>query len=151
VPDVPVTVSDSANGTALVVVFIVRIEVPDVVIEAGLKPPLVTPAGKPASLPTDRVTVPANPLRGATFTANVVGRPGTTTWADGLAVITKSGVADVTVTVRTGGLGSEFPLESITVSETLYVPGALKRTAPGFWAVEVAGEPPGKTQEYLLA
>ena len=27
----------------------------------------------------------------------------------------------------------------------------LKTTAPGFCAVEVAGEPPGKIQEYLAA
>ena len=27
----------------------------------------------------------------------------------------------------------------------------LKVTFPGLWAVEVAGEPPGKTHEYLAA
>jgi len=31
------------------------------------------------------------------------------------------------------------------------VPELAKVTVPGFWAVEVAGEPPGKTQEYLAA
>jgi hypothetical protein len=37
----------------------------------------------------------------------------------GPTVIEKSGVVGSTVIVRVGGLGSELPLESITVSETL--------------------------------
>jgi hypothetical protein len=63
----------------------------------------------------------------------------------------KSGVAGVTVTIRVGGLGSEFPLASTTVSEVVYLPGLLKVTLPGLCAVEVAGVPPGKTQEYFAA
>src|SRR5678809_1489958 len=63
----------------------------------------------------------------------------------------KSGVAGVTVTIRVGGLGSEFPLASTTVSEAVYLPGVLKLTLPGFCNVEVAGVPPGKTQEYFVA
>ncbi len=49
--------------------------------------------------------------------------------------------------VRVGGFGSELPVASITVSETVYIPGVLNVTLPGFCAVDVAGEPPGKTQE----
>src|SRR5678815_1886045 len=63
----------------------------------------------------------------------------------------KSGVAGVTVTIRVGGLGSEFPLASITVSEVVYLPGVLKVTLPGLCAVEVAGVPPGNTHEYFAA
>jgi hypothetical protein len=48
--------------------------------------------------------------------------------------------------VRVGGFGSEFPLESITVSETAYVPEFAKVTV---WLGEtdVAGVPPGKIHE----
>ena len=53
--------------------------------------------------------------------------------------------------VRVGGFGSELPVASITVSETVYVPYVLNVTLPGFCAVDVAGEPPGKTQEYFAA
>ena len=52
---------------------------------------------------------------------------------------------------RAGGLGSELPLESMTVRDTGYVPGVANDTLPGFCAVEVAGDPPGKTQEYRAA
>jgi hypothetical protein len=31
------------------------------------------------------------------------------------------------------------------------VPGPPKVTFPGVWATDVAGDPPGKTQEYLAA
>ena len=47
VPLVPVIVSDSAQGTVLVVVFMVSVEEPEPLIEAGLKPPLVIPLGSP--------------------------------------------------------------------------------------------------------
>jgi hypothetical protein len=68
---VPVIVSDNAFGTALVVVFMVRVEVPPApLIEAGLKPPLVMPVGNPDSLLTLSVTVPLNWLRAVTFTEN---------------------------------------------------------------------------------
>jgi hypothetical protein len=116
-PLVPVTVRESAKGTALVVVFMVRVEEPEPVIEAGLKPPLVTPDGKGDSLSTVRVTGPAKPVMGVTVTVNVVAWPGLTICAGGLAVIEKSGVGGVTVIVRVGGLGSEFPSASMTVRE----------------------------------
>ena len=53
--------------------------------------------------------------------------------------------------VRVGGLGSELPVASITVSEVVYVPDTPNVTFPGVCAVDVAGVPPGNTQEYLEA
>jgi hypothetical protein len=100
-----------------VVVFMVSVEEPEPVIEAGLKPPLLMPLGNPDSLPTLRLTFPVNPVSGVTVTVNVVDCPGVTTLAGGLTAIEKSAVGGVTVIVRVGGLGSELPLESITVSE----------------------------------
>ena len=52
--------------------------------------------------------------------------------------------------MRVGGFGSELPLESITVSDTVYVPGFAKVT---FWLgrTDVAGVPPGNTQELAAA
>src|SRR5262249_62388712 len=115
---VPVRVSDRAYGVALVVVFMVSVDDPAPAIEAGLNPPLVTPVGNPDSLPTPRLTVPVNPLMGVTVTVKVVDCPGTTSLApDGFTAIEKSGVGGVTVIVRVGGLGSELPVLSITVSE----------------------------------
>ena len=133
------------------VVFMVRVEEPEPVMEAGLKPPLVTSVGNAASLPTARLTVPPNPLSGETVTVNVLDPPGATSRAEGLTAIEKSAVAGSTVIVRVGGLGSELPLESITVSEVTYSPGLLKVTFPGFCAAEFTGDPPGNTQEYLVA
>jgi hypothetical protein len=95
----------------------VRVEEPEPVIEAGLKPPLVMPLGNPDSLLTPRFTVPVNPLRGETVTVKVVDPPGSISCAGGFTAISKSGVKGVTVIVRVGGLGSEFPFPSITVSE----------------------------------
>jgi hypothetical protein len=118
VPLVPVTVSESAHGTVLVVVFIVSVEEPEPLMEAGLKPALLTPLENPDSLPTLRLTEPLKPLTGVTVTVNAAAPPGTTSCADGPTAIEKSGVAGVTVILRVGGLGSELPLESITVSET---------------------------------
>jgi len=129
----------------------VSVEDPPVVIDAGLKPPLVIPVGKPDSLPTLKLTVPVKPLRGVTVTVYVVSPPGTTSWAAGPTVMEKSGLVGSTVIVRVGGLGSELPVASITVSEIVYVPAALNVTFPGFCAVDVAGVPPGNTQEYLEA
>ena len=63
----------------------------------------------------------------------------------------KSGPVGSTVIVRVGGLGSELPVVSITVSETVYVPGTLNVTFPGFCAVDVAGVQLGNTQEYFEA
>ena len=126
----------------------VSVEEPPVLIDAGLKPPLVIPVGKPDSLPTLKFTVPVKPLRGVTVTVYVVSPPGTTPCAAGPTVMEKSGLAGGTVIVRVGGLGSELPVASITVSEVVYVPDATNVTFPGFCAVDVAGVPPGNTQEY---
>jgi hypothetical protein len=127
------------------------VEEPPVEIDAGLKPPLVIPVGKPDSLPTLKFTVPVKPLRGVTVTVYVVSPPGTTSCAAGPTVMEKSGLVGSTVIVRVGGLGSELPVASITVSEIVYVPGTPNVTFPGFCAVDVAGFPPGKTQEYFEA
>jgi hypothetical protein len=59
-------------------VCIVSVEEPPVLIDAGLKPPLAIPAGKPDSLPTLKFTVPVKPLIGATVTVYVADPPGTT-------------------------------------------------------------------------
>ena len=117
-PLVPVTVSDNAQGIVLVVVFIVRVEEPEPLMTAGLKPPLVMPVGNGFSLPTLKFTVPVNPLTGVTVTVKAVDPPGTTSCAAGPTVIEKSGVVGSTVIVRVSGLGSELPLESMTVNET---------------------------------
>jgi hypothetical protein len=129
----------------------VSVEEPWLLIDAGLKPPLVIPVGKPDSLPTLKFTVPVKPLRGVTVTVYVVSPPGTTSCAVGPTVMEKSGLVGSTVIVRVGGLGSELPVASITVSEVVYVPDALNVTFPGFCAVDVAGVPPGNTQEYFEA
>jgi hypothetical protein len=112
-----VIVRDRAHGIVPVVVFMVRIEDPDPPIESGLKPPLLTPAGKPFSLATLKLTGSLNPLSGETVTVKVLDPPGVTSCAGGLTAIEKSAAAGVTVMVRIGGLGSELPLGSITVSE----------------------------------
>jgi len=126
-------------------------EEPPVLIDAGLKPPLVIPVGKPDSLPTLKFTVPVKPLRGVTVTVYVVSPPGTTSCAAGPTVMEKSGLVGSTVIFRVGGLGSELPVASITVSEIVYVPDAPNVTFPEFCAVDVAGVPPGNTQEYSEA
>lgn len=128
-------------------VCIASVEEPLVLINAGLKPPLVIPVGKPDSLPTLKFTVPVKPLRGVTVMVYVVDPLGTTSCAAGPTVMSKSGLVGSTVIVRVGGFGSELPVASITVSETMYIPGVLNVTLPGFCAVDVAGQPPGKTQE----
>ena len=151
VPEVPVTVSDRAYGAVLVVVFIVRVDEPPPEIEAGLKPPLVIPVGKPDSLPTLRFTTPLKPLRGVTVTLYVVEPPGRTVLPEGLTEMSKSPLVGRTVIVLVGGLGSEFPVASISVSETVYSPGVLNFTPLGFCAVDVAGVPPGNTHEYFEA
>src|SRR2546423_9550593 len=130
-------------------VCIVSVEEPPVLIDAGLKPPLVIPVGKPDSLPTLKFTVPIKPLRGVTVTVYVASPPETTSCAAGPTVMKKSGLVGSTLIVRVGGLGSELPVASITVSEMVYVPGTLNVTFPGFCAVDVAGVPPGNTQEYF--
>ena len=117
VPAVPVMVSERAYGVALVVVFIVTVDDPEPVIEDGLKPLLVTPPGNPFSLPTVRVTAPLNPVTGEIVTVKVVDWPGMTSCDEGLTAIEKSALVGSTVIVRVGGLGSELPLPSITVSD----------------------------------
>ncbi len=120
-------------------------------IVAGLKPPLVTPVGKPDALPTLRSTVPVNPPSEPTVTTNVVDWPGTIVCEAGLTLIQKSGAGPRTQMVRVGGLGSVLPAASRTVSEATYVPGVSNVTLPGFCTVAVAGVPPGNTQEYPAA
>ena len=132
VPLVPVTVSDSAYGTVAVVVVMVSVDEPDPVMEPGLNPALAMPVGNPDSLPTERLTAPVNPLRGVTVTVKAVVCPGMTTCEDGLTAMEKSAAGGVTVMVRVGGLGSELPLASTSVSEGVYVPAAAKVTLPGF-------------------
>lgn len=119
VPLVPVMVSDNAYGRVEVEVCMVSVEEPPVLIDAGLKPPLVIPVGKPNSLPTLKFTVPVKPLRGVTVTVYVVDPPGTTSRAAGLTVMSKLGLVGSTVIIRVGGFGSELPVASITVSETV--------------------------------
>ena len=46
VPLIPVIVSESAQGTVLLVVSMVSVEDPEPAIDAGLKPALVIPLGK---------------------------------------------------------------------------------------------------------
>ena len=130
-------------------VCIVSVEEPPVLIDGGLKPPLVIPVGK--APPTVKSTVPVKPLRGVTVTVYVESPPGTTSCAAGPTVMEKSGLVGSTVIVRVAGFGSELPVASITVSEIVYVPGTPNVTFPGFCAVDVAGVPPGNTQEYLEA
>jgi hypothetical protein len=120
-------------------------------MDDGLKPPLVMPLGKPDSLPTARLTVPVNPLFGTTVTVNVVDPPGTTARDEGVTSMSKSGADGRTVIVRVGGLGSEFPAASMTVSEAVNSPGVAKVTFPGVCIVDVFGEPLGKIHEYLAA
>jgi len=99
------------------VVLTVRVDDPEPTIEGGLNPPLLTPIGNPDSLATLRFTVPLNPLNRFTVTVNVEKPPGVSACAEGPTLSEKSGVDGVTLIVRVGGLGSELPLESITVNE----------------------------------
>ena len=73
------------------------VEEPPVVIDGGLKPPLVIPVGKPFMLPTLKFTVPVKPLSGVTVTVYVVDPPGTTSCAAGPTVMSKSGLVGSTV------------------------------------------------------
>jgi hypothetical protein len=95
----------------------VSVEEPLPTIDGGLNPPLVIPLGKPDSLPTESVTAAVKPLSGVTVTAKVVDWPGITAFDEGLTAIAKSGAGGNTVMVRVGGLGSELPLLSTSVSE----------------------------------
>jgi hypothetical protein len=54
----------------------------------------------------------------------------------------------VTVTVRTGGLGSVLPAESVTVREAVYSPAVENVTGPGLASVLVFGLPPRMDHEY---
>jgi hypothetical protein len=126
----------------------VSLELPLPVIDDGLNPPLVIPTGKPDSLPTLRLTGPLNPVSGVIVTVKAAACPGRTCAAGGLTTIEKSGLDGRTVIWRVGGLGSVLPKKSIAVNDVRYVPGVSKVTLPGFCSVDVAGDPPGKTQEY---
>src|SRR5262245_31506268 len=95
----------------------VSVDEPGRVMVAGLKPPLLMPVGNPDSLPTLRLTVPVKPVSGVTVTVKVADWPGITETAGGITATEKSAARGITVIVRVGGLGSEFPLPSITVSE----------------------------------
>ena len=116
-PLVPLTVRERAYGLALDVVFMVRVDAPEPVMVAGANPPLVIPPGNPDSLPTLKLTVPLKPVSGITVTVKLADCPGTTVLEGGPTAILKSGLDGVTVTIRVGGLGSEFPLPSMTVRE----------------------------------
>ena len=150
-PELPVTVNETAKGTVAVIVFIVSVELPLPLICDGLNPLLVTPVGKPDSLPTLSETGLVNPLSGVTVTVKAADCPGNTCVAAGPTAIEKSGVAGRTVIFRTGGLGSLFPELSIAVRDTRSVAALLKVMLPGFCEVEVAGDPSGNTHEYWEA
>ena len=65
----------------------------------------------------------------------------------GLTAESTGAGAEVTLMVRTGGLGSVLPAESVTVNEAVYVPAVENVTAPGFCNELVAGDPPRKLHE----
>src|SRR5256885_13950786 len=98
VPEDPEMVSERATGTALVGVFMVRVETPPApLIDAGLKPPLVMPLGKPDSLLTLRLTVPLNPFFGVTVTVKVRDWPGRANCDEGLTAMSKSGFCNTVI------------------------------------------------------
>src|SRR5580765_3390969 len=66
----------------------------------------------------------------------------------GVAVVSVGGRLVVTVMVRTGGLGSVLPAESVTVSEAVYTPLLANVTGPGLAKVLVLGLPPRIDHEY---
>jgi hypothetical protein len=90
----PVTDNVNVPVAAVVVVAIVRTEVPPAFTDAGLKVP-VAPAASPL---TDKLTARAVPDATCVSTVYVVLEPWTTLCADGLALIAKSsGTGAVTV------------------------------------------------------
>lgn len=137
--------------TAFDAVDIVNVAVPEPLIVAGENDPAVIPAGHAFSVPTESVTGPVKPVLGVTRAVKVAIPPGVTSIAAGVTVMSKSGVLGSTVIVRVGGCGSELPTASIAVRDTSYIPGVANVTLPGFCAVDVAGKPPGNTQEYFDA
>src|SRR5262245_10087176 len=79
VPDVPWMLSESAYGSAALVVLTVRVDDPDPPpMVGGEKPPIETPAGIPPSLSAASVTVPLKFLTGVTVTVKVADCPGVT-------------------------------------------------------------------------
>lgn len=66
----------------------------------------------------------------------------------GLTADRTGAACEATVMVRTGGLGSVLPAESVTVKEAVYVPAVENVTAPGFCSELVAGDAPRKLHEY---
>jgi hypothetical protein len=112
VPLVPVTLTVYVPLPMLLATVIVRVDFPEVEIEAGLRL-AVNPAGAVA----DSVTVPVNPLIAVTVIVEVPEDPLLTLRLVGDAEIEKSGVVTVTVTVA---VWLSVPLVPITV--TVYVP-----------------------------
>ena len=128
-------------------VCIVSVEEPPVVIDAGLKPPLVIPVRKTvlaANAQIYRTRKATHRRDGNSVCSRSSGDYFLCSWTNGDVKVRAGGKYFI---VRVGGFGSELPVASITVSETVYVPGVLNVTLPGFCAVDVAGAPPGKTQE----
>lgn len=74
-------------GGVLPIVVMVSVEVPEVVIAAGLKE-AVAPAGKLVAL---RPTVPTKPVTCPTATLKVVDLPAIMVWEPGVAAMVKSG------------------------------------------------------------
>ena len=83
VPLVPVMVKGKLPVGVEAVVATVKVELPDVVTDAGLKD-AVAPAGNPLTL---KVTAPVNPPDGVTVAVDVALPPGVT--------VTEAGVAEI--------------------------------------------------------
>ena len=83
VPLVPVMVKGKLPVGVEAVVATVKVELPDVVTDAGLKD-AVTPAGNPLTL---KVTAPVNPPDGVTVAVDVALPPGVTATEAGVAEI----------------------------------------------------------------
>jgi hypothetical protein len=107
---VPVIVTVVLTGGVLANALSVSAEMPEAVIEVGLKDD-VTPVGRPLTL---RLTAPVNGPKGVMVTLIVALPPGATFSAAG-ADIEKS----ATVTVSVGGFGSVTPELSVTVRDTV--------------------------------
>jgi hypothetical protein len=139
------------HGRALGVELMVSVELPPPVIDGGLKL-AVRPVGcPPEEMSRERFTVPVNQASGVTVTVYCTDCPGLISHHCGSTASSKSGPHGCTVIVRVGGLGSELPVASITVSETACLPGTSNVTLPGVRWLDVSGVPPGKTHAYSEA
>ena len=124
------------------------VEEPPVVIDGGLKPPLVIPVGKPTSAADAQIyrTRKATQRRDGN---GVCSKP------TGEYFLCSRTNGDVKV--RAGGKYGDCPRRWVWIRvarsvdhrerDCVTVPGTLNVTLPGFCAVDVAGVPPGKTQE----